>query len=228
MIATLSVLFFAFFVGTLESALGLLDTEIAEYQPASLLLETSTIGAALLALRHFRAPLLMLPIAVTLWIFVADLGSLVSWDDAALLLSIVAGVALIVAGVAVDGAGRQPYGFWLHLVGGFAAGVGLLGLVEGDLTWVLVGLVSLAYVAAAYLLDRSSYAVLGAIGILVTTTYFSLDGFSLIGGFLPFGSGEVAESGLEAWQVALSFVVAGLVIVVLGLVEDRIAALRRR
>ena len=103
----------------------------------------------------------------------------------------------------------------------------MLALVEGDLAWAFVGLLSLAYVAAAYLLARSSYAVLGTIGILATTTYFSLDGFSLFGAFLPFGSG-VIEEGLDPWQVALSFVAAGLVIVVLGLVEDRVTAFRRR
>ena len=226
-IATLAVLFFALLVGSLESALGILDAELADYQPGSLLLEAATVGAALVALRRFRAPLLVLPIAITLWIFVADLGSLGSWDDAGVFLSIVAGVALIAAGVVVDRAGREPYGFWLHLVGGFALGVGVIGLVDSDLAWVLVGLLSLAYVAAAYLLGRSSYAVLGAIGILATTTYFTLDGFSLFGAFLPFGSGEI-EKGLDLWQVALSFVVAGLVIVGLGLVEDRVTALRVR
>jgi len=68
--------------------------------------------------------------------------------------------------------------------------------------------------------------VLGTIGILATTTYFTLDGFSLFG-LVPFGSGEI-EEGLDPWQVALSFVAAGLLILVLGLVEDRITALRRR
>ena len=143
------------------------------------------------------------------------------------MLSILAGLALIVAGVAVDRAGREPYGCWLHVVGGLAFGGGVLALVEGDVAWAFVGLLSLAYVAAAYLLARSSYAVLGTIGVLVTTTYFTLDGFSVLGQFLPFGSGEI-EEGLDPWQVALSFVVAGLLVVVLGLVEDRITALRRR
>ena len=35
---------------------------------------------------------------------------------------------------------------------------------------------------------RSSYAVLGAIGILATTTYFIEDGLSFVGFFVPFGS----------------------------------------
>ena len=227
LVATLGVVFFAVFVGAFENAIGLLDFDLGDYQVASLLLEVLTIGASLVALQRFRAPLLMLPIAVVLWIIVADIGSIGSWEPSSEVLSILAGLALIVAGVAVDRAGRQPYGLWLHVVGGLAVGGAVLALVEGDVAWAFVGLLSLAYVAAAYLLVRSSYAVLGTLGILVTTTYFTFDGFSVLGQFLPFGSGEI-EEGLDPWQVALSFVVAGLLIVVLGLVEDRITALRRR
>ena len=227
-LATVTVLFFAFFVGSFENAIGILDIDLDDYQPAALLLEVLTIGAALVALQRFRAPLLVLPIAVTFWIAVADLGSLGSWGDAGEVLTVLVGIALIAVAVAVDRAGREPYGLWLHVVGGIAFGGGVLALIEGDLGWVLVGLLSLAYVAASYLLGRSSYAVLGTIGILATTTYFTLDGFSLLGEFLPFGSGEISEGGLDPWQVALSFVVAGLVIVVLGHVEDRVTALRRR
>ena len=137
------------------------------------------------------------------------------------------GVGLIVAGVAVDRAGRQPYGLWLHVVGGLALGGGVLALVESDVAWASSGCSRWPTSRAAYLLARSSYAVLGTIGILATTTYFTFDGFSFLGVFLPFGSGEV-EEGLDPWQAALSFVVAGLLIVALGLVEDRITALRRR
>ena len=225
-LATLAVAFFAIFVGAVENAIGILDVDVDDYQPARLLLEALTIAAALVALRRFRAPLLMLPIVIMTWIAVVDLGSLGSWNGSEV-LSILFGIALIVTAIAVDRAGREPYGLWLHVVGGMALGGGVLALVEGDLGWAFVGLLSLAYVAAAYLLARSSYAVLATVGILATTTYFSLDGFSLLGAFLPFGSG-VIEEGLDPWQVALSFVAAGLVIVVLGLVEDRVTAFRRR
>jgi hypothetical protein len=225
-LATVAVLLFATFVGAVENAIGILDADLGDYQPATLVLEALTIAAAFVALQRFRAPLLVLPIALTFWVAVADLGSLGSWDVGEV-LSILVGIALIVTGVTVDRAGRQPYGLWLHVVGGLALGGGVLALVESDPAWAFVGLLSLAYVAAAYILARSSYAVLGTIGILATTTYFSLDGFSVVSAFLPFGSG-VIEEGLDPWQVALSFVVAGLVIVALGLVEDRITAFRRR
>jgi hypothetical protein len=226
-LATLAVVFFAIFVGSVENAIGILDAELGDYQAGSLIVELATIAASLVALQRFRAPLLVLPITVTLWFALIDLGSLSSGDVFGEVLLVLVGLALIVAGIAVDRAGREPYGLWLHVVGGLSLGSGVLSLVEGDLAWAFVGLLSLAYVGAAYLLARSSYAVLGTIGILATTTYFALDGFSILGAFLPFGSGEI-EKGLDPWQVALSFVGAGLVIVVLGLVEDRIPALRRR
>ena len=147
LVAMLGVVFFAVFVGAFENAIGVLDFDLGDYQVASLLLEVLTIGASLVALQRFRAPLLMLPIAVVLWIIVADIGSIGSWDASSEVLSILAGLALIVAGVAVDRAGRQPYGLWLHVVGGLAFGGGVLALVEGDVAWAFVGLLSLAYVA---------------------------------------------------------------------------------
>lgn len=223
-LATLAVLFFAFFVGSLEHWIGILDADIGDYQPGSLILEASTIAAALVALRRFRAPLLVLPVAVTFWIVLADLGSALSWGSAEESLSVLAGILLMLAGLAVDRARREAYGFWLHAVGGLAFGTGVLSLVEGDLGWVLVGVLSLAYVGIAYRLARSSYAVLGALGILATTTYFTFDAFSIVGSFLPFGSSEV-EDGLDPWQIALSFVVAGLLIVLLGLLGDRLRSL---
>lgn len=227
-LATVTVLLFAFSVGSLLNAIGILDVELEDYQPASLLIEAATVAAALVALQRFRAPLLVLPIALTFWILVADLGSIGSWDDAGEVLSIAAGLVLIAAAIAIDRKDRRPYAFWLHVVGGIAFGGGILALVEGDVGWAFIGLLSLAYVAAAYLLARSSYAVLGTIGILATTTYFTLDGFSAFNAFVPFGPGDAGEGGLDPWEVALSFVFAGLVIVVLGLVEDRVTALRRR
>ena len=175
----LAVILFATFVGSIANLLGILDAELGDYQAGALIVELATIAAGLVALQRFRAPLLMLPIVVTLWFAVIDLGSLASGDTVGEVLSILVGLVLIVAGVAVDRAGREPYGFWVHLVGGLSLGGGVLALVESDVGWAFVGLLSLAYVAVAYLLARSSYAVLGTIGILATTTFFTFDGFSV-------------------------------------------------
>jgi hypothetical protein len=218
-LATVAVAFLAVFVGSLETLIGILDDDIAgdDWQVGTLLLELLTIGAALVALRRFRAPLLMLPIAVATWLALIDPG-------AEEIMSIVAGLVLVAAGHAVDRANRKPYGFWLHFVGGTAFGVGVLGLIDGDGGWVVVGLLSIAYVVGAYAFGRSSYAVLGAIGILATTTHFIQDGLTFVGVFVPFEIGN-PEGAIDPWQIAIYYVCAGLLILALGLVGERFARL---
>ena len=224
--ATLAVFFFALLLGSLESWLGILEAETDDYQPGTLVVEAGTIAAALAALQRFRAPLLILPVALTIWITVTDIGSLLSTGKAEEILSLLVGVALAAAGVVVDREGYRPYGFWLHFVAGIAFGGGVLALVDGDGGWTLVGLLSLAYVAVASWLGRASYAVLGAIGILATTTYVTLDSFSFVGAFVPFGVGD--GDGIDAWQATTYYVVAGLVLVGLGLLDERFTARLRR
>jgi hypothetical protein len=223
-VATLAVVFFAVVVAALLSLIGILDGDDDSYQPGTHVVEIAIVAGALLALRRFRAPLLVLPIALTFWITLGDLASSAfSWANAEETVSLAIGALLAVAGVAVDRSGRRPYGFWLHAVAGVAFGGGVLSLVSDDAGWVLVGVLALAYVAAAYWLERSSYAVLGAVGILATTTYFSLDAVSVVSNvFLGGGASEI-----EPWQVALWFVAAGLLIGVLGLAGDGLGRLRR-
>jgi hypothetical protein len=218
-LATLAVVFFAFFVGALESLIGILDTDIAgnDWQPGTLVLELLTIVAAFAALSRFRAPLLVLPIAVVFWLALIDPG-------AEKIMSIVAGLILVAAGHAVDRSGRKPYGFWLHFVGSLAFGGGVLALVDGTAGWILIGLLSVAYVAGAYAFGRSSYAVLGAVGILATTTHFIQDGLAFVGVFVPFEIGN-PQGGIDPWQIALYYVFAGLLILALGLVGERFARL---
>lgn len=216
-LATLAVVFLAVFVGSLEDAIGILDQDAPgdDWQPGLLLLELLTIAASLAALRRFRAPLLVLPVALVFWFALVDFG-------AREIMSIIAGLILVAAGHAVDRSGRAPYGFWLHFVGGAAFGGGVLALIDGDAGWVLVGLLSVAYVVGAYTFGRSSYAVLGAIGILATTTHFIQDGLSFVGFFVPVEIGD-PQGGKDPWQIALWYVCAGLLILALGLLGDRFA-----
>jgi hypothetical protein len=217
-LATLAVVFFAVFAGALETLIGLLDDFGSnDWTFGRFLLELLTIVAALITLRRFRAPLLMLPIALVFWFALVDPG-------AEEIMSIVAGLVLVAAGHAVDRAGREPFGFWLHVVGGLAFGGGVLALVDGNAGWILVGLLSIAYVAGAHTFGRSSYAVLGAIGILATTTHFIQDGLAFVGVFVPVEIGD-PSGGIDPWQIALWYAGAGLLILALGLVGDRVARL---
>lgn len=211
--ATLAVVFAAVVAGALLNVIGVLDVELGDYQPAALVVEAVLVAAAIVAIVRFRAPILVLPAALAFWFAVADLASLVSWDDAGELLSVAAGVVLAALGVVVDRAGRAPFGFWLHAVGGLAAGGGL-AVLAGDSAWLLTALIALGFVALAFVLARSSYAVLGAVGILIATTLFAVDPSSIFASF-PFGPPSRGDS-FEDWQIALSYLVAGLVIAGIG------------
>jgi hypothetical protein len=214
--AVLAVVFATVVVGTLLNVLGALDSELGDYQPGTLVVELALIAASLVALARFRAPILILPAALSFWLAVLDLSRLGSWEDAGEVLSIVAGLLLIADGIVVDRLGRPAYGFWQHAVGGLAAGGGL-ALLAGDGAWALTAAIALGFVAAAFALGRSSYAVLGAFGILLATTLFAVEPTAIAGAFVPFfPAGEA--STLEDWQVAFAYLVAGLVLAAIGVV----------
>jgi hypothetical protein len=213
--ALLAVVFAAVVVGAVLNVLGLLDSELGDYQPAALFVAAAVVAGSLAALARFRAPILVLPAVLAFWFAVVDLSRVGSWDEAGEVLSVVAGLLLIADGVVVDRLGRRAYGFWQHAVGGLAAGGGL-ALLAGDV-WALTAVIALGFIAAAFMLGRSSYAVLGAVGILIATTLFAVEPRSIVGTFVPFfPPGEA--STLEDWQVALAYLVAGLLIAGIGVV----------
>ena len=225
--ATLAVIFVTVSVAAFLSAVGILDDEEG-YDPAVHIVEAAILVAALLALYRFRAPLLMLVIGLTVFVTLLDIASTIPWDYAETTAALLVGLLFVAAGVIVDRSGREPYGFWLHFIAAFAVGGSVLDLVaeEGDAGWILIGVVSLAYVAVAHVLERSVYAVVGAIGILATTTYFTFDVVGLATTLVPFGEGGGTDADVEPWQVASWFVVAGLLIGLLGLVGGRLRAPR--
>lgn len=226
--ATLAVIFVTVSVAAFLSALGILDADGEGYDPTDHIIEAAILVAALLALYRFRAPLLMLVIGLTVFVTLVDIATTIPWDYADPAAALVVGALLVAAGVVIDRSGREPYGFWLHFIGAFAVGGAILDLVagEGDAGWIFIGVVSLAYVAVAYLLERSVYAVVGAIGILATTTYFTFDVVGLATSLVPFGEGGGTDADVEPWQVATWFIVAGLLIGLLGLLGGRLRAPR--
>lgn len=218
---------FAVWVGSIEDWLGFGPTASnsffrSEIEISRLVIEALIVAAGLVAVRIFRFPLLMLPVALVAWYGLVDNVSLLigaTGDDAQDVFAIVFGLLLVAAGVWLDRTGRAPYAFWPHLVGSVAAGGGILELLgSDDWAWALGGLISLAYIAGARELARSSYAVIGAIGVLAVGTYFIEKWYSFIS--LPFFF--EGDGGSEpAWKGALGYIVLGLVLVVLGFLVDR-------
>jgi hypothetical protein len=80
--------------------------------------------------------------------------------------------------------------------------------------WLLIALASLVYVALASGLGRSSYAVLAAIGLFLSTTHFVFKWFATP--FVPFFRSEEPPAG-HPWAAALMYAGYGLVLMLLGL-----------
>lgn len=191
------------------------------------------LGATLLILlfavamiRRFRHPLLALPVAVLSWFFVTDLIS--NGGNWTAFVTGFVGVVLLVVGATLDRGSRRPYGFWVQLVAGLTLGGALLyWWHSGDWRWTFVFIGGLVFVRVASATGRSSWAVLGAIGLSSAATHFanrwshgggtfSGSGLALPGG--SFGSGLAAS---RDWVPPLVFAVLGFLFVALAAAVSR-------
>jgi hypothetical protein len=211
--AFVSVVLFGILAGALEDWFGWLPG--GEFSPLGgfhwglLLLELVILGAAVSALRVFRHPLLVLAAAGVGWYFVTDfLSSGGNWSA---WVSILYGFSVLLVALAVN----RVYAFWLHVVSGLTIGGGLLWFWHvSDWNFILVALVGLAYIFFGGAARRSSWAVLGAFGLFLTTTHFVDKWFGSINPFdFIFGAGEEPK---HDWARPLGFVVLGFAYVLLG------------
>lgn len=210
--AFVSVPLFAVVIGALEDWFGWLphDSPLGGFHWALLLLELLTLLAAIWALRAFRHPLLVLAVAFVSWYFVTDfLSSGGNWSA---WVSLLYGLFLLPFAF-----GANPvYGFWLHVVSGLTIGGALLWFWHtSDWDYVLIGLVGLAYVLFGGAARRSSWTVLGAVGLFLTTFHFVDKWFGSLNPFaFLFGANEEPK---HDWARPLGFVVLGFVYVALGI-----------
>ena len=211
--ATITAVVFGVFVGALLDLIGLFDLDTDGFDFGRLLVEVAVLAASLYLLAQFRFPLLVLIAVIAGWALVAD--TLTNGGDWLAVLSILVGLVYMAIGVAVP----RPYGMWLHLAAGLLIGGALIYFwSDSDLDWVLVLITGLAYIGVADALDRSSWAVLGALGVFASATYFIEEWFDLPDplGFV-FGGEEPDVAGVGR---PLVYVGLGLGFVVLGLVLE--------
>jgi len=207
---------FATFVAALFTWFGWLGNQgtsssFRGFDTGRLAVELLTLTAAAVSLRTFRHPLGMLPVALVSWVFVTDLVS--GGGDWSAIVSLLVGVVFLVSALGIDAGPRRPYGFWLHLAAGLTIGGSLLHFWHsGNVDWILIVLASLAYVRLAAALGRSSWAVLGTVGLLSASTHFTLEWTSVNVPFL----GSEGQSD-RSWVPPLVFAVTGLLLVALGL-----------
>jgi hypothetical protein len=165
-----AVIAWAVFVGALWSWFGWLGGAAGDsgFSLARLSIEALVIGAALVGLRRFRFPLIS---AIGVGVgagFVIDLLS----DGGTWSIVVMLFVGLVY--LAIGSGSDRPSAFWFHLASGLLIGGSLLYWWHGgDWQWGLICLASLAYVAVARRTGRSSWAVLGGVGLLAATTHFA-------------------------------------------------------
>ena len=216
--AFVSVPLFGVFVGALEDWFGWLpggasSAPFGGFHWALLLLELLIVVFALRALRVFRHPLLVLAAAGVGWYFVTDVLS--SGGNWSAWVSLLYGLCLLPAAFAAN----RVYGFWLHVVSGLTIGGGLLWFWHAtDWNFILIALVGLAYVFFGGATRRSSWTVLGAVGLLLTTVHFVDEWFGSINILFFFGLGSEPK---HDWARPLGFVVLGFVYVALGIALHR-------
>jgi hypothetical protein len=217
----ISLVTFSVFVGSFEDWIGILHASngpFGGFRFGLLLLDLVIIVTALILLARFHFPLLVLPVAAVSWFFLVDLVS--GGGDWSAIVSIVVGFFLLLIGAGVD----RIYGFWVHFVAALAIGGGFLYLWHSaNWEWILIGLIALFYFLLAGGLDRSIYAVLGAIGLYLAWSHF-VDKWTDTSLSTPFYltpslSGE--GSGSSVWGAALLYALYGFVILGVGLWLER-------
>jgi hypothetical protein len=228
LLAFIAVFCWAVLVVSLFDALGF---ELAPNQDSffngglgldTILIELLVIGVAAYALARFHFPLIVLPLAAVVWYGIMDLleGILGGGNTATALLAILVGLMFVLVAAGIDGGGHHPNAFWLHVVGGLSVGGGILWFWhEHSWEWLLVLIVALLYIAVARGLGRSSYAVLGALGLVGTATYFIEKWFSF-GQLVPFLPPSESDTA-DKWGRPLVYLGLGAAFVALGILVER-------
>jgi hypothetical protein len=208
------------------------DSAFDGFRVSLLFLALAVVVAAAVALRVFNFPLLVFVVAAGTWFFLTDLLS--NGNDWSAVLTLLIGLGLLAAAVAVDFADARPYGLWLHVVAGVTIGGGLLWFFhDGDWDWILVAIAGLVYLAVGDRLLRSSWVVLGAWGILQTAGHFAAKwssdvlaitfaAFYLFPFLLAEAFDETGEGRADhPWAAALVFALTGALFVLIGFVIAR-------
>jgi hypothetical protein len=221
-LAFVDVFLWAIFVGTAWDWFGWLDLNstngpFAGFHVGQLTWELLWIAGAAAAVRLVRHPFPLAQVVLVTWLFVTDLVS--GGGTWSAVVTILIGVAYTVWGVTADTTGNRAYGFWPHLGAGLTIGGALIYLLHhGKWEWFVIALGGVGYVYLASVFRRSSWAVLGAIGIFLAAGYWSYSlthfGFSLFGD-------EESGYGARPWAPSVVFLVAGAVMIALGLAVSR-------
>jgi hypothetical protein len=212
--AFVAVGLFAVMVGAFFDWFGWLsgDAPLHGFHWGNLGLALLTVLAAFAAIRTYRFPLLVAIAAGVGWYFVTDvLSSGGNWSTVVTLLT---GLALFITGLSLDGGDSRPYGFWVHVTAGLTIGGALLyWWHSSDTDWALIIVFGLVFIAVGAAARRSSYAVLGAVGLALATGHYSLGE--------AFGVRSDSIQRPSTWAGPVAYLCLGFFLVLVGLLLSR-------
>ncbi len=182
--------------------------------------ELLVLAAAIVGLRVWRHPLLVAIAAPFSWLFVADFVS--SGGNGTAAVSLVWGLVLFAVGAGLDGGDSRPFGFWVHVTAGLTVGGAFLyWWHSSDADWAGIIVVGLVFVFVGAALRRSSYGVLGVLGLVLATGYYSISAFatSVVQQIPGIGGGEPAAgpADISKWQVPVAYICLGAFLALLGM-----------
>jgi len=207
---------FALMVGAFFSWFGWLpdDKPLGGFHIGILALQLLVLIAASIDLGIFKFPLFALVLAGLGWYFVTDLLS--SGGNWSAWVTLFVGLFLFVMGLANDGGDTRPYGFWVHVVAGLTIGGALLyWWHSSDFQWALIIVFGIVFMAVGAGIRRSSYALLGTIGLFLAPWHYAV-GSSSSRSVDIFG--RESPSGPASWAGPVAFLCLGLFLALLGMV----------
>ena len=216
-----SVIAWGMFLGLAWHWFGWLDhwdSAFGGWSLAHLSLEFLILVAAIGDRRHWGFPFITLISAVVGWFFITDFIS--NGGNWTYVVTLIVGIAYFAAG----SVSREPWAFWLHLVGGALIGATLLRWWHTtDFDWALISAVALVYVGIAYATRRSSWAVYATLGFFGATIHYLVGSPTGIVGNIVSGT---TPPHVSPWAPALAFGLLGFWLVLLGLLgrRSRVAA----
>lgn len=166
------------------------------------------IGAAATLLVVTRFPLLVLPILALAWYVVTDFVSGGgSWSAVVTLLI---GLAYLGVGLVVN----RVHGFWIEVAAGVLVGGALLYWWHSSTAdFALLAAFGVLFIWLGVLISRSSWAVIGALGLIAAAAHFAIAWTS--------GSLSLASGPPRVWVPVLVAAVLGSLFVALGLLAAR-------
>jgi hypothetical protein len=187
------------------------DQPIKGFHLGTLFAELLVVVAAIVHLRIWRHPLILAILAPATWLFVTDVVS--SGGNWTWVVTLLVGFAFFFVGIALDGGDRRPYGFWFHATAGVLVGAAFLNWWHtSDADWAGIIVVALVFILVAAALRRSTYAVLGVVGLIAATIHYAGQDV-----FRDALSGQPPSK----WAIPVAFLCLGAFLLVVGLVLQR-------